>query len=87
VTWTIEFTKISQEDARKIAEIGLKPKVERLLEILETDPYQSPPPCKRLSGDLAGYYSRRISIKHRLVYEVIERERTVKVLRMWSHYE
>lgn len=87
MTWTIEFTKISQEDARKIAETGLKPKVERLLEILEIDPYQSSPPCKRLSGDLAGYYSRRINIKHRLVYEVIERERTVKVLRMWSHYE
>jgi Txe/YoeB family toxin of toxin-antitoxin system len=75
------------KDARKLAASNLKPKALKLLEILEVDPYQNPPPYEKLVGDLAGAISRRINIQHRLVYQVLEAERTVKVLRMWSHYE
>ena len=87
VSWTLVFTKQAQKDARKLKASGLKPKAERLLEILELNPYQNPPPFEKLVGDLAGACSRRINIQHRLVYQVLEDVRTVKILRLWSHYE
>ena len=87
VSWTIVFTKSAQNDAKKLQASGLKPKAERLLEILELNPYQNSPPYEKLVGDLAGACSRRINIQHRLVYQVLEDIRTVKVLRMWTHYE
>ena len=87
VSWTIIFTKQAQKDAKKLRASGLKPKAERLLEIVELNPYQNPPPYEKLVGDLAGACSRRINIQHRLVYQVLEDIRTVKVLRMWTHYE
>ena len=87
MSWRLLFTKAAQKDARKLAAAGLKPKTETLLEILARDPYQTPPPFEKLVGDLSGAYSRRITIQHRLVYQVLEEERTVKVLRMWTHYE
>ncbi|HLF56234.1 MAG TPA: Txe/YoeB family addiction module toxin [Thermoanaerobaculia bacterium] len=85
--WRVVFTKQAQKDARKIDRVGLRPQAERLLELLAEDPYRSPPPFEKLVGDLAGAYSRRISIQHRLVYQISNGERTVKVLRMWTHYE
>jgi Txe/YoeB family toxin of toxin-antitoxin system len=85
--WRIVFTKQAQKDARKIARGGLRGKVEDLLEILRVNPRRSPPPFEKLVGDLAGAYSRRINIQHRLVYEVLDENRTVKVIRMWTHYE
>ena len=81
------FSKQAQKDAKKLSEAGLKPKAEELLELIAHDPYQSPPRSKKLVGNLSGAFSRRINIQHRLVYEVMERERIVKVLRMWTHYE
>jgi toxin YoeB len=87
VSWSLVFSKHAQKDARKLAEAGLKPKAETLLAVLREDPYRNPPPYERLVGDLAGACSRRINIQHRLVYEVVEADRVVKVLRMWSHYE
>jgi len=87
VSWRIVFTKQAQKDARKLAEAGLKRKAEELLEIVQTDPLQSPPSFEKLVGDLAGAYSRRINIQHRLVYQILEDERVVKVIRMWTHYE
>lgn len=87
MTWTVLFTKHAQKDAKKIANSGLKEKTKQLLEIIEVNPYQNPPPYEKLVGDLAGAYSRRINIQHRLVYEVLEDIQTVKVLRMWTHYE
>jgi Txe/YoeB family toxin of toxin-antitoxin system len=87
VSWSLVFSKHAQKDARKLAEAGLKPKAETLLTVLREDPYRNPPPYERLVGDLAGACSRRINIQHRLVYEVVEADRVVKVLRMWSHYE
>lgn len=81
------FTKQAQKDARKLASAGLKPKAQSLLDILANDPFQSPPPYEKLIGDLAGAYSRRINIQHRLVYQVLKTERVVKVLRLWTHYE
>jgi Txe/YoeB family toxin of toxin-antitoxin system len=87
VKYLLVFTKQAQKDARKLASSGLKAKAETLLEILANDPFQNPPPYEKLIGDLAGAYSRRINIQHRLVYQVLERERVVKVLRMWTHYE
>jgi toxin YoeB len=84
--WQVLFTRQAQKDARKIAASGLRPKAEQLLEILGSDPFQKPPPFEKLLGDLAGAYSRRINIQHRLVYQVLEKERIVKVLRMWTHY-
>jgi Txe/YoeB family toxin of toxin-antitoxin system len=87
VSWTILFTKQAQKDARKIASSNLRPQAERLLEVLGTNPFQNPPPYEKLIGDLAGSYSRRINIQHRLVYQVYEVEKTVKILRMWTHYE
>lgn len=87
MTWTLVFTRQAQKDARKLASSGLKPKAQELLDLLVEDPYRKPPPFETLVGDLAGAYSRRINIQHRLVYQVLEDERVVKVLRLWSHYE
>lgn len=85
--WRIVFTKQAQKDAKKVAESGLRKRAQALLDILVDDPFRSPPPFEKLVGDLAGAYSRRINIQHRLVYQVLEDVRTVKVLRMWTHYE
>ena len=85
--WVLHFTKQAQKDARKLASSGLKSKAQDLLTILELDPWQNPPPYEKLVGDIAGAYSRRINIQHRLVYQVLETERVVKVLRLWTHYE
>ena len=81
------FTKQARKDARKLAASGLKGKAQALLDILEENPYQSPPRFENLVGDLRGAYSRRINIQHRLVYQVLDEERMVKVIRMWTHYE
>jgi toxin YoeB len=85
--WQVVFTRQAQKDARKLADSGLREKAEELLEILRTDPWQQPPRFEKLVGDLAGAYSRRISVQHRLVYQILPKPRTVKVLRMWTHYE
>ena len=87
VAWRLVFTKQAQKDAQKIAHSGLKPQAERLLAILKENPYQNPPSYEKLIGDLASACSRRINIQHRLVYQVLDEIRTVKVIRMWSHYE
>jgi Txe/YoeB family toxin of toxin-antitoxin system len=87
VSWKIVYTKQAQKDAKKLAASGMKLKVQRLLGIIAENPYQTPPPYEKLVGDLAGAYSRRINIQHRLVYQVLEDIRTIKVLRMWTHYE
>ena len=87
VKWAVVFAKPAEKDAKKLAAAGLKPRALELLEILGSDPFQNPPPFEKLVGDLAGAYSRRINIQHRLVYQVLEKERVVKVLRMWTHYE
>jgi toxin YoeB len=87
VTWQLVFTKHAQKDAKKLSQSGLKESAQALLAVLELNPFQNPPPYEKLVGDLAGAYSRRINIQHRLVYEVLEKENVVKVLRMWSHYE
>jgi len=87
VSWRIVFTRQAQKDARKLAEAGLKRKAEELLEIVQTDPLQSPPLFEKLVGDLAGAYSRRINIQHRLVYQILDDEQVVKIIRMWTHYE
>ena len=87
VTWRIVFTKQAQKDAKKLSSAGLQAKAQRLLEVLSENPFLTPPTYEKLVGDLAGAYSRRINIKHRLVYQVIEDIKTVKILRMWSHYE
>ena len=85
--WRLVYTKQAQKDAKKVASAGLKEKVQTLLDILAEDPFTSPPPFEKLIGDLSGAYSRRINIQHRLVYQVLKKERIVKVLRMWTHYE
>ena len=87
VKWRLVYTKQAQKDAKKLAEAGLKEKAVALLQILEIDPFQTPPPYEKLVGDLSGAYSRRINIHHRLVYQVYAEERTVKVIRLWTHYE
>jgi toxin YoeB len=87
VSWRLLYTKAAQRDAKKLAAAGLKPKAQALLEILEQDPYLNPPPFEKLVGDLSGAYARRINIQHRLVYHILDEERIVKVLRMWTHYE
>lgn len=87
MSWRVVFAKQAQKDAKRLASAGLQPKAEQLLAILRSNPYQTPPPYEKLVGDLAGAYSRRINIQHRLVYQVLEEEQVVKVLRMWTHYE
>ncbi len=87
MTWSVVYAKHAIRDARKLSSAGLKPKAQEPLDVLSTDPYRNPPPFEKLVGDLEGTYSRRINIQHRLVYEVVVKERTVRVLRMWSHYE
>jgi len=87
VSWEIVFTKQAQKDAKKLASSGLKKKAQQLLEVITENPFQIPPPYEKLVGDLAGAYSRRINIQHRLVYQVYKEERVVKVLRLWTHYE
>jgi Txe/YoeB family toxin of toxin-antitoxin system len=91
VNWCLVFTKQAQKDAKKLAHSGLKPQASRLLDILRKDPYQNPPSYEKLvgdlSGDLSGAYSRRINIKHRLLYQILDDIKTVKVIRMWTHYE
>ena len=87
MSWRLVFSKQAQKDAQKVKAANLKTQTERLLEILRGNPYQTPPPYEKLVGDLAGVYSRRINIQHRLLYQVLEDERVVKVLRMWTHYE
>ncbi|MDZ7842153.1 MAG: Txe/YoeB family addiction module toxin [Gammaproteobacteria bacterium] len=87
MNWRLVHTKQAQKDAKKLASAGLKPKAQELLAILVEDPFQRPPPFEKLVGDLAGAYSRRINIQHRLVYQVVEEDRVVKVLRLWSHYD
>ena len=86
MSWQVVYSKHAQKDAQKLASAGLKQKAQELLAILVADPFQNPPSYEKLVGDLAGAYSRRINIQHRLVYEVFIQEKTVRVLRMWSHY-
>ena len=85
--WRLFFTKQAQKDARKLSASGLKPKAEALLAVLAEDPFKTPPPFEKLLGDLAGAYSRRINIQHRLVYQVLANQQSVKVLRLWTHYD
>jgi len=85
--WELYFTKQAKKDAKKLAAANLKEKAKTLLEIIQNNPFKTPPPYEKLVGDLSGAYSRRINIKHRLVYQVLEEETAVKVLRMWTHYE
>ena len=87
MSWKIVFTRQAQRDAKRIARSNLRGKAEALLVILARDPFQKPPPYEKLVGDLAGSYSRRINIQHRLVYQIYEKEQTIKVLRMWTHYD
>ena len=87
MSWTLVYTKQARRDAKKIARSGLRPATEKLLAILERNPYQNPPPHESLVGDLSGACSRRINIQHRLVYQVLAEVKTVKVVRMWTHYE
>lgn len=87
MTWRLVYTKQAQKDAKKLAAAGLKLKSQELLAVLTFNPYQNPPPFEKLVGDLNGAYSRRINIQHRLIYQVLDGEQVVKVLRLWSHYE
>ena len=87
VSWAVVFAKQALKDAKKLSANGLKPKAQELLAVLANDPFQNPPAFENLVGDLAGAYSRRINIQHRIVYEVFVKEKTVRVLRMWTHYE
>ena len=86
MSWRLAFTRQAQKDARKLGSAGLRDKAQALLDILGVDPFQTPPPYEKLVGDLAGSYSRRINIQHRLVHQILEQERIVKVLRLWTHY-
>ena len=87
MSWKLVYTKQAQKDAKKLVSSGLKNKAQALLQVIEQNPYQNPPPYEKLVGDLAGAYSRRINIQHRIVYQVLETEQVVKVLRLWTHYE
>jgi toxin YoeB len=87
VKWQLVFTKQAQKDAKKLSAAGLRSKVEQLLDIIQESPYQTPPPYERLIGNLAGAISRRINIQHRLVYQVHEEEKVIKIIRMWTYYE
>jgi toxin YoeB len=85
--WRVVFTRQARKDAKKLGRSGRRESAEKLLDLLARDPFETPPPFEKLRGDLSGAYSRRIDIQHRLVYEVVEEVRTVKVIRMWTHYE
>jgi len=87
VTWNLAYSKFALKDAKKLSAAGLKDKAQTLLNILEIDPLQNPPPYEKLVGDLKGSYSRRINIQHRLIYEILRKEKTVRILRMWTHYQ
>jgi len=87
VSWRLVYTKQAQKDAKLLAQSSLKKKAEKLLVIIASNPYQTPPAYEKLIGDLAGAYSRRINIQHRLIYQVYEQEKVVKIIRMWTHYE
>ena len=87
VMWRVVFTKQAQKDAKKLASAGLRSKAEKLLDILRENPYKTPPTFEKLLGDLSGAYSRRINIQHRLVYQILDNEKVLKVIRMWTHYE
>lgn len=87
MSWRLVFTRQAQKDAKKLAAAGLKGKAQELLTLLAEDPYRRPPPYEKLVGDLAGAYARRITIQHRLVYQILDEVRVVKVLRLWTHYE
>ena len=87
MTWQVVYAKQALKDAKKLSASGLRPKAEQILELLAHDPFQNPPSYEKLVGDLAGAYSRRINIQHRIVYEVFVKQKTVRVLRMWTHYE
>ncbi len=87
MSWQVVFAKHAQKDAQKLAAGGLKAKARELLAVIQENPFQNPPPYEKLVGDLSGAFSRRINIQHRLVYEVLQDQKTIKVLRMWSHYE
>ena len=85
--WRVVFTKQAQKDAKKLSSAGLRPKAEEMIEILRENPYQTPPPFEKLLGDLSGAFSRRINIQHRIVYQILDDEKIVKVIRLWTHYE
>ncbi len=87
MSWEVVFSRHALKDAKKLTSAGLKTKTQELLAVIAADPFQKPPPYEKLVGDLAGAYTRRINIQHRLVYEVFTKERTVRALRMWTHYE
>ncbi|KAA3606338.1 MAG: Txe/YoeB family addiction module toxin [Calditrichaeota bacterium] len=87
MSWKVIFTKQAKKDAKKLTSAGLKPKAEMLIKILKENPYQNPPPYEKLIGDLLGAYSRRINIQHRIVYQIFEEQKVVKVIRLWTHYE
>ncbi len=87
VAWNLAYSKFAVKDAKKLSAAGLKDKAQALLDIIEANPFQNPPPFEKLVGDLTGAYSRRINIQHRLIYEVFRKEKTVRVLRMWAHYD
>ena len=87
MTWKLAFTRQARRDAKKLSESGLKPKAETLLTLLENNPFQTPPPYEKLVGDLRGAFSRRINIQHRLVYQVLDTDKTVKIIRLWTRYE
>ena len=87
MTWELMYTKQAQKDARKLASSGLKNKAKLLLDVIQEDHYQNPPPYEKLVGDLSGAYSRRINIQHRLVYQIYEKEHVIKIIRLWTHYE
>lgn len=87
VNWKIVYTKQALKDAKKLSDSGLRPKAESLLEIIKKNPFKNPPPFEKLVGDLTGAYSRRINIQHRIVYQIMKKYKTVKIVRMWTHYE
>lgn len=87
MNWKIIYTNQAKRDAKKLSRSGLKPQAEKLLTVLKANPYQNPPPYEKLVGDLSGAYSRRINIQHRLVYQVLDNIKTIKIIRLWSHYE
>ena len=87
VSWLLVYTKQAKKDAKRLSHSGLKPQAERLLDVLREDPYRTPPPYERLVGDLAGACSRKTNIQHRIVYQILNNMKTVKIIRMWTHYE